>query len=88
MFLRHLDFTRTWSMIEVMLLGVLVALTKIADYATVIPGVALFALFALVVLLAAMQSCFDPREVWQRVNWAEPEAQPRLAADSMAEVKP
>jgi paraquat-inducible protein A len=88
MFLRHLDFTRTWSMIEVMLLGVLVALTKIADYATVIPGVALFALFALVVLLAVMQSCFDPREVWQRVNWAEPEAQPRLAADSMAEVKP
>jgi hypothetical protein len=31
-------------MIEVMLIGVLVALTKIADYATVIPGVALFAL--------------------------------------------
>lgn len=36
--LRHLPMTRTWSMIEVMLLGVLVALTKIADYATVIPG--------------------------------------------------
>ena len=29
-------------MIEVMLLGVLVALIKIADYATVIPGLALF----------------------------------------------
>jgi paraquat-inducible protein A len=71
MLLRHVHFTRTWSMIEVMLLGVLVALTKIADYATVIPGVALFALFALVVLLAAMQSCFDPREVWERVEWAE-----------------
>jgi paraquat-inducible protein A len=75
LFLRHLHFTRTWSMIEVMLLGVLVALTKIADYATVILGTALFALFALVVLLAAIQSCFDPREVWQRVQWAEPEAQ-------------
>ena len=45
--LRHVPFTRTWSMIEVMLLGVLVALTKIADYATVIPGLALFTLFAL-----------------------------------------
>ena len=69
--LRHLEFTRTWSMIEVMLLGVLVALTKIADYATVIIGTAFFALFALVVLLAAIQSCFDPREVWERVEWAE-----------------
>ena len=68
LFLRHLHFTRTWSMIEVMLLGVLVALTKIADYATVILGTALFALFALVVLLAAIQSTFDPREVWERVQ--------------------
>ncbi len=29
--LRHHPFTRTWSMIEVMLIGVLVALTKIAE---------------------------------------------------------
>jgi paraquat-inducible protein A len=69
--LRPLHFTRTWSMIEVMLLGVLVALTKIADYATVLPGVALFALFGLVLLLAAVQSCLDPREVWERIEWAE-----------------
>lgn len=67
--LRALQFTRTWSMIEVMLLGVLIALTKISDYATVIPGLALFALGALIVLLAAMQSCFDPREAWDRVAW-------------------
>ena len=69
--LRHLTFTRTWSMIEVMMLGVLVALTKIADYATVIPGIALFSLGALIVLLAAMQTIFDPREVWSRVEWVE-----------------
>ena len=42
--LRHHPTTRTWSMIEVMMLGVLVALIKIADYATVIPGLALFVL--------------------------------------------
>jgi paraquat-inducible protein A len=82
--LRHLHFTRTWSMIEVMLLGVLVALTKIADYATVILGTALFALFALVVLLAAIQSNFDPREVWQRVRWADPEAQSSPAENAEA----
>lgn len=86
--LRHLEFTRTWSMIEVMLLGVLVALTKIADYAHVILGTALFALFALVVLLAAIQSCFDPREVWERVEWAEKKAQRPADAKPIAEVTP
>ena len=86
MLLRHLPMTRTWSMIEVMLLGVLVALTKIADYATVILGTALFALFALVVLLAAIQSCFDPREVWERVEWAGEGARPRSAPKSASEV--
>jgi len=68
--LRHHPTTITWSMIEVMLLGVLVALIKIADYAHVVPGLALFVLGTLVFLLGAMQSSFDPHEVWERVEWA------------------
>ena len=68
--LRHYPTTRTWSMIEVMLLGVLVALIKIAELATVIPGTAQFALGALVFLFAAIQATFDPREVWDRIEWA------------------
>ncbi|HVN87267.1 MAG TPA: paraquat-inducible protein A [Candidatus Binatia bacterium] len=68
--LRHHPATRTWSMIEVMLLGVLVALIKISELATVIPGLALFALGALVFVFAAIQSNFDPREVWDRIEWA------------------
>jgi paraquat-inducible protein A len=70
--LRHHGTTQTWSMVEVMLLGVLVALVKIADYATVIPGTALFVLGALIAVLAAMQASFDPREVWERIEWAQP----------------
>jgi paraquat-inducible protein A len=69
--LRHHPTAGTWSMIEVMLLGVLVALIKIAELATVIPGLALFALGALVFVMAAMEASFDPREVWDRVEWAE-----------------
>src|SRR5262249_56031576 len=53
--LRHHPTTRIWSMIEVMLIGVLVALIKIADYATVIPRVALCGLGGLVIVLAAVQ---------------------------------
>jgi len=82
--LRHHPTACTWSMIEVMMLGVLVALVKIADYATVIPGVALFVLGALVFLLAGIQASFDPREVWDRIEWAEG-ARERGAADTLAE---
>jgi paraquat-inducible protein A len=69
--LRHHPTTRIWSMIEVMMVGVLVALVKIADYATVIPGVALFVLWVLVFLLAAMSASFDSREVWEKIQWAD-----------------
>ncbi len=82
--LRHVPFTRLWSMLEVMLLGVLVALTKIAEYATVIPGHAIFTVGGLVVLFAAIQSIFDPREVWLRIEWAEARAR-KLAAGSLKE---
>ena len=78
--LRYHPTTRTWSMIEVMLLGVMVALIKIAELATVIPGLALFVLGALVFILTWMQSVFDPHEVWERIEWAS-DAAPRTAAD-------
>lgn len=68
--MRHHPTARTWSMIEVMLLGVLVALIKIADYAKVIPGPALFVLGGLVFVLAAMQASFDGRAIWDRSVWA------------------
>ena len=69
--LRHYSAISTWSMIEVMILGVLVALIKIAELAKVIPGLALFVLGALIFLIAAFEASFDPQEVWMRVEWAE-----------------
>jgi len=86
--LRYHPTTRTWSMIEVMMLGVLVALIKIAELATVIPGVAMYALGALVFLLAAIQASFDPREIWQRIEWAEDSPRRADAPDAMAEAAP
>ncbi|MCW5892608.1 MAG: paraquat-inducible protein A [bacterium] len=85
--LRHHPAAVLWSMIEVMMLGVLVALIKIADYATVVPGPALWMLAVLVVLLATMQSLFDPREVWARVGWAADGATDAAAPDT-AEARP
>ena len=67
--LRFHPIAQTWSMIEVMLLGVLVAVIKIAELATVTVGMALVLLGGLVVLLTWMQTTFDPREIWNRVGW-------------------
>ena len=87
--LRHHPTTRIWSMIEVMMVGVLVALVKIADYATVIPGMALFVLWVLVFVLAGRQACFDPRVVWERIEWAENAARHAAASgDRIAEEAP
>lgn len=68
--LRYYPTTATWSMFEVMILGVLVALIKIADYAQVLPGLGLYALGVLIFVIAAIESSFDPTAVWERVAWA------------------
>jgi len=83
--LRFYSRVSTWSMIEVMILGVLVALIKIAEDARVIPGVALFVLGALIFLIAVIEASFDPREVWARVAWAETAARRRGETDRISE---
>lgn len=72
--LRWADFMKPWSMLEVMMLGVLVALVKIAELATVTPGIGMYATGLLVLLLPAIAVTFDPEEVWTRVEWAHGEA--------------
>jgi paraquat-inducible protein A len=69
--LRMASFVEPWSMSEVMLLGILVALIKIAQLATVTPGVGLYAVGLLVVLIAAIGTTFDPHTIWQRVIWMD-----------------
>lgn len=84
--LRHVPVSRTWSMIEVMLLGVLVALIKIQDYATVLVGTALYMLASLVLLLTLIQVTFDPREIWSRIEWtSEPSVPAGRLPDEAAE---
>jgi paraquat-inducible protein A len=74
--LRGAHAMRPWSMNEVMLLGILVALIKIAELATVEPGIGMYAMGALVILFAAVMVVVDPREIWNRVTWAEGERPP------------
>jgi len=69
--LRGAESMAPWSMNEVMMLGILVALIKIAELATVEAGAGMYAMGALVLLFPAIMATFDPEEIWQRVDWAD-----------------
>lgn len=69
--LRWVELVAPWSMNAVMMLGVLVALIKIAQLATVIPGIGLYAVLLLIVLLTATTASFDARTAWQRIAWVD-----------------
>ena len=68
---RLLQYVRPWGMTEVLILGMLVALVKLAHIASVVPGAALWSFGALMLLLAAASAAFDPQEVWSRTRAAQ-----------------
>ena len=59
---------QTWAMMDVYLLGVIVAVIKLADLATLVPGVAIYAFGALILTLAAADSALDPHAVWEKME--------------------
>lgn len=61
---RSMQMLRPWGMIEVFLLGVLVAIVKLSSMATVVAGPALWAFMALTVMLTAVLS-FNPNAFWE-----------------------
>lgn len=71
---RWLLVMRPWSMIEVYLLGLLVAYVKLSQLATIDVGLGAFALAALVPVLIASYESLDPRVVW--ASWRPDAAAP------------
>lgn len=63
--LRFVSGLRPWGMIEVFMLGVIVALVKLSHIAHVLPGIALWAFGVLTLLLAVILST-DPRTLWDQ----------------------
>ena len=66
--LRALHSVRPWSMMQVFMLGVLVALVKLAHLAHVVPGIALWAFGGLILLLTAAVASFNMHELWDVVR--------------------
>ncbi|MCB1756656.1 MAG: paraquat-inducible protein A [Gammaproteobacteria bacterium] len=64
-FIRHAE---PWGMLEVLLLGVLVAGVKLGDLAIVIPGIALYSFALLILIMAALYSALDPHMIWRQTR--------------------
>ncbi|WP_244816527.1 paraquat-inducible protein A [Caballeronia sp. Lep1P3] len=65
---RALHAVRPWGMTEVLILGFLVALVKLAHIASVLPGIALFGFGAVMLLISGASASFDAREFWTRIS--------------------
>jgi paraquat-inducible protein A len=65
---RAVEIMHPWAMMEVFLLGVIVAYVKLSDLAKLELGVALFAFVALILIMIAAEVALDPREVWDRLG--------------------
>ncbi|VWC69333.1 PqiA family integral membrane protein [Burkholderia lata] len=68
---RMCHLAEPWGMTEVLILGLLVALVKLAHIASVVTGVALYSFGALMLVLAAARAAFDARELWARIEAAQ-----------------
>ncbi len=66
--LRMVLALQPWAMMEVFLLGVLVAMVKLSSMAEIVVGPALYAFGFLVLVLAGITASLDPRTVWDRLE--------------------
>ncbi len=57
-----------WAMMEVLMLGVIVAYVKLIDITTIVLGVSLYSFAALIVFMTLTTAVLEPREVWERLE--------------------
>lgn len=66
--LRQIERIGRWSMLDVFLLAVLVALVKLDSLSSAHPGAGLFFFAAVVVLTILASASFDARTLWQELD--------------------
>lgn len=66
--LRLVRHVAPWGMLEIFMLGILVALVKLGKMATIVPGISVFAFGGLVLVMAAAITTLDPPLLWERLD--------------------
>ncbi len=62
---RVIDVVGPWAMLDVFLVAILVALVKLGQLATILPGRGLLAFAGVVVLTLLASATFDPQLIWE-----------------------
>lgn len=65
---KSIELIGPWAMLDVFLVAVLVALVKLDELATVLPGPGLMAFTAVVVLTILASASFDPALIWRKTE--------------------
>ena len=65
---RATEFIGRWSMIDIFVIGILVALVQFGEVATVTPGVGALCFAAVVILTMIAAHSFDPRMIWDAME--------------------
>jgi len=71
--LKIIEYIAPWGMLDVFLVGVLVSIVKLIKMGTIIIGTSLWALSALIVVLAYSASIFDAHPLWEKIERAQKE---------------
>lgn len=66
--LRLVQEIAPWGMMEVFMIGILVALVKLGHMATIVPGISVFSFGALIFAMAAAFAALDPPLLWQHLD--------------------
>ena len=69
---RFTEFIGRWSMIDIFVIGILVALVQFGTVATVTPGMGALCFAAVVILTMIAAHTFDPRYIWDKLKKEEP----------------
>ncbi|MBU3627075.1 paraquat-inducible protein A [Polynucleobacter sp. JS-Safj-400b-B2] len=65
---RLIHLVKPWAMIEVFMLGLLVTISKLNAFATVVPDIGLISFILLMFSITASAANFDDRTFWKLVN--------------------
>jgi len=65
---RLIQALRPWGMVEVLMLGILVSLVKLAHMANIVPGWSLWLFGVFIFVMAATAASLDSEEIWERLG--------------------
>ena len=70
-----------WSMVDIFVVGILVALVQLGNYMTITPGLGAVAFAGVVVLTMLAAMSFEPRLLWDRLEALRTNSPPLKKAD-------